>query len=254
MAELLSQTGRAIAWFSCGAASAVAAKLAVGKYQGTEVVYCDTLATEHEDNARFFQDVQRWIGKQITIIKSNKYNDVDEVFERERYMSGIAGARCTVEMKKIPRMNYQRADDIHIFGYTVDEPKRIKDFKENNPELQLDWILSDRFIRKSDCYRTLRQAGIALPAMYALGFEHNNCVGCVKATSPAYWQRTAKHFPEVFARRARQSRDIGARLVRVDDVRVFLDEMDLNRRYEGGDGDIECGPYCVGDQVELALS
>lgn len=243
---------RAVAWFSCGGASAVAAKLAVEKYPLCDVVYCDTLAAEHGDNARFFKNVQDWIGKRITIIKSAKYEDIDDVFERERYMAGIAGARCTVEMKKVPRMAYQRPDDIHVFGYTADEPKRIKDFRANNPELNLDWILADRFIRKTDCYRILSEAGIALPEMYALGFEHNNCLGCVKATSPVYWQRTAKHFPDVFERRARQSRDIGARLVRIDDKRVFLDEMDLARNYKGGDGDIECGPYCSSEQFTFA--
>lgn len=247
---------RTVVWFSCGAASAVAAKLAVEKYGNPEIVYCNTLASEHPDNARFLVDVEEWIGKQITIIASTKYADIDDVFERERYMGGIAGARCTVEMKKIPRMVYQRPNDLHIFGYTADENSRIEKFKKNNPELYLEWILRDKFIRKADCYRILKEAGIALPEMYALGFDHNNCAACIKATSPAYWQRTARHFPDVFARRARQSRDIGARLVRVDNERIFLDEMDLTRTYKGGDGDIECGPYCAGDQAafnELSL-
>lgn len=37
--------GRVLVWFSCGAASAVAAKLAVDKYRNdsVEVLYCDTL-------------------------------------------------------------------------------------------------------------------------------------------------------------------------------------------------------------------
>lgn len=245
----MAENNRVVVWFSCGAASAVAAKLAVEKYPDCQVVYCDTLATEHSDNARFFQDIQRWIGKTITVIKSAKYTDVDEVFERERYMAGIAGARCTVEMKKVPRMAYQRPDDVHVFGYTVDEQKRIKDFRANNPELNLEWILADNFIRKTDCYRMLTEAGIKLPEMYALGFEHNNCVGCVKATSPTYWQRVAKYFPVDFARRAKQSREIGARLVRIDDVRVFLDELDLSRNFNEPDGDIECGPYCSGQEV-----
>jgi hypothetical protein len=55
---------RRLVWFSCGAASAVAAKLAVEKYEDAcEVVYCDTMATEHPDNQRFFNDVERWIGQ-----------------------------------------------------------------------------------------------------------------------------------------------------------------------------------------------
>lgn len=248
------EMNRVVAWFSCGAASAVAAKLAVNKYgERCRVVYCDTMASEHEDNARFFLDVQRWLDKPIITIHSDTYTDIDNVFETTRFMSGPKGARCTIEMKKVPRFAFQCSDDLHIFGFTADEPKRFNEFKERNPEMDLEWILRDKFIRKVDCYRILREAGIAIPKMYDLGFEHNNCLGCVKATSPAYWQRTAKHFPETFTRRAKQSREIGARLVRVDDERIFLDELDLSRIYQGGDGDIECGPFCVSDSQEPIL-
>jgi PP-loop superfamily ATP-utilizing enzyme len=60
---------RVIVWFSCGAASACAAKLAVEKYGlSCEVVYCNTMPSEHPDNFRFFSDVQQWIGKPIKVI------------------------------------------------------------------------------------------------------------------------------------------------------------------------------------------
>ena len=62
---------RVLVWFSCGAASAVAAKLAVDKYgDQCEVLYCDTLAYEHPDNPRFMADVAAWIGKDIKLLKS----------------------------------------------------------------------------------------------------------------------------------------------------------------------------------------
>ena len=64
---------RVLAWFSCGDASAVAAKLAVEKYgDRCEVLYCDTFAYEHPDNRRFFDDVQRWIGREIKVLRSEK--------------------------------------------------------------------------------------------------------------------------------------------------------------------------------------
>ena len=201
------------------------------------------MSAEHPDNLRFFNDVQAWIGKPITVIKSDKYASVDEVFERVKYMSGIAGARCTVEMKKLPREAFQRADDTHVFGYTSDEQKRADQFEDNNPALFVQWILIEEKISKQDCLSMLYKAGIALPAMYSLGFEHNNCLGCVKATSPSYWNRVRKLFPAVFAKRAEQSRLIGCRLVRVNDERIFLDEL-----AEDAQGDlfesIECGPVC----------
>lgn len=57
--------GQVIAvWFSCGAASAVAAKLTLERYGNL----CDVrvvnnpVAEEDEDNRRFLADVQDWLG------------------------------------------------------------------------------------------------------------------------------------------------------------------------------------------------
>lgn len=246
-------SARVLVWYSDGAASACAAKLATDEHSGRcVVVKCDTTDDEHPDNLRFRKDVERWIGREVTLISSEKYAGIDDVFESTRYMAGIAGARCTTELKKNVRRAYERPDDIHIFGYTVDEHRRIERFETLNPELRCDWILKRNFIRKEDCYRMLREAGIEIPVMYGLGFDHNNCLGCVKATSPGYWNRTRQHFPEAFALRAKQSREIGARLVRVNGERVFLDELDPSHGLEQPDGNIECGPFCeMGEQLEM---
>ena len=237
---------RVIVWYSDGAASACAARLAVSQYgaECVSVVKADTTNDEHPDNLRFRADVEKWIGGEVELIRSESFDGIDDVFERTRYMAGIAGARCTTELKKVPRYRYQRPDDIHIFGYTADEGHRISRFEGNNPELICEWNLRDAQLTKDDCYHLLDQAGIELPAMYQLGFDHNNCLGCVKATSAYYWARTRKHFPETFSRRAAQSRDIGARLVRIKGERVFLDEIPLDFGDDGPDGDIECGPFC----------
>lgn len=236
---------RVIVWFSCGAASAVAAKLAVDKYgDRVEAVYCNTLASEHPDNARFMQDVERWIGKKVTIISSTKYESIDEVFEKTRYMAGISGARCTVEMKKLPRLKFQQPDDLHIFGLTADEDKRITRFTGDHPDLDLEWNLQDANLDKDDCLRMIVEAGIVLPAMYSLGYKNNNCIGCVKATSAKYWDKVRKDFPEVFARRAAQSRAIGVRLTRVKGERIFLDDLPA-KGIRGKLEDISCGPDCV---------
>src|SRR5262249_51030520 len=162
------------------------------------------------------------------------------VFERARYMSGVKGARCTTEMKKIPRFNFERVSDVHIFGFTVEEGDRIADFEKNNPEMRCDWILRDGFIRKRYCFDELRRAGIEWPMTYGLGVKNNNCIGGVKAQSPAYWNLTREHFPEVFERRARQSRGIGCKLVKLNGERIFLDELPPDA---GGEIDnVSCGP------------
>lgn len=239
---------RYVAWFSCGAASAVAARLTIDLHgaDNTEVVYCDTSDAEHPDNHRFLTDCERWFGKTITKIKSTKFDSVDDVFEKTRYMSGIAGARCTAEMKKIPRYAFQLPDDTHIFGFTAEETSRVATFEANNFDLKLEWPLITANIGKQQCYEILLNAGIDLPAMYLMGYRNNNCIGCVKATSPGYWDKVRKDFPDVFQRRAKQSREIGCRLTRIKGKRIFLDELPEGdfRRYKLEN--ISCGPECYG--------
>lgn len=239
-------SGRVLVWFSCGAASACAAKLTLAKYEASrtvEIVNCDTLNDEHPDNARFMRDVERWLGVKVKQIRSSLYGTVDEVNEGTRYMSGPDGARCTTELKKKPRQAYQWAEDLHVWGYTADEPKRIEDFEWNNPELQCEWVLRDAGMTKDDCHAMIAEAGIEQAAMYRLGYEHNNCLGCEKATSPAYWNKIRRDFPAVFALRAERSRELGVRLVRVKGVRMFLDELPADEN-EVVMEDLSCGPAC----------
>ena len=245
---------RVIVWFSCGAASAIALQLALEKYprESYEVVpvYCNTSLDEHPSNALFMKAVEEWLGVQVSIIASEKYKSVEDVFEARRYMSGIKGAPCTVEMKKIPRFKFERPDDIQIFGLTADEGERIQTFNGNNPDLRLDWILMDNFVTKQDCYNRLQVNHIELPVLYSLGFKNNNCIGCVKATSPAYWDNVRRQFPDVFQRRAEQSRRFGVRLTQVKGKRIFLDDLPFSDFSRYKQEDISCGPEC-GSQERL---
>lgn len=54
----MGRCDRVVVWFSAGAASAVAAKLTLKKYEGrlpVHICYCDT-GSEHPDNERFISD------------------------------------------------------------------------------------------------------------------------------------------------------------------------------------------------------
>lgn len=237
---------RTIAWFSCGIPSAVNARLAVEQYDA-EIVYCDSSADEHPDSMRFMRDVEEWIGRKVTWISNNKYSSPAEVFEARSYMSGIAGAPCTVELKKVPRFEYQHIDDVHAWGYHLGEEGRAKRFQNNNPELKCVFPLIENGYTKEDCVAEIEHAGIDTPLPYRLGFEHNNCMGCVKATSPKYWNLVRKHAPEIFRSRAEQSRRVGCRLVRVNGERIFLDELEPDNQQDFIE-DISCGPQCSGEQ------
>lgn len=238
----LFKDGRLVVWFSCGAASACALKLVADREP--LAVYCDLGKNEHADNARFLRDVENWTGIKVQKIKSAKYDSIEEVFEARQYMAGTAGAPCTVEMKKVPRFAFQRADDTHIFGMSIDERKRIAGFEADNHDLNLAWPLVDAGMSKADCLAMLKAAGIALPVKYLQGYANNNCHGCVKATSPHYWNLVRKTDPEVFQRRCEQSRRLGAKLVRYKGERIYLDELPETAD-EKINEDLSCGPQCA---------
>lgn len=242
MAQTSLLDGRLLVWFSMGAASACMLKICA--HLNPMAVYCDTSKDEHPDNIRFKKEVESWTGIKVSIIASDKYASAEEVFEDTQYMSGVGGARCTTELKKIPRLRFAYPEDTHCFGMTSDEQKRIKQFEANNHDMNLAWPLVQAGMTKPDCLNMLTDAGIELPMMYRIGFENNNCIGCVKAQSPHYWNQTRKHFPERFKNRAQQSRRLGVKLVKLHGERIFLDELPETET-EVFNENLSCGPQCA---------
>lgn len=242
---------RIVCWFSCGTSSAVATKLTLAKYAATHditIARC-IVPEEHADNDRFAQDCASWFGQPVVELRSEEYASCEDVWRRERYMSGTGGARCTVEMKKAVRWAFEQQwhPDLQVFGYTVEERKRVERFKVNNPEVRMLLPLIDLGLSKPDVHAIVQRAGLLLPEMYRLGFDNANCRGCVAASSPAYWNRTRRHFPEVFEQRAVLSRDLGVRLVKLGGgtrPRLFLDQLDPADMTEDVEPSPECSLLC----------
>lgn len=236
-------------WFSCGAASAVAAKKTIEKYGKTHNVRVlnNPVAEEDSDNLRFLADVELWLGVQIESVVNPKYPEASamEVWKKRKYMAGVGGAPCTLELKKEARYHWEKTNhaDWHVLGFTVEEWDRARNFKRNEKE-NLLWILGHEHLTKDDCFRIVRDAGIELPRVYK-HIPNANCIGCVKAGSPTYWLKIKEVWPEVFKQRAEQSREIGARLVVVKGKRMFLDELpDDAKGRPMKNLDFECGIFC----------
>lgn len=249
--------GRILVWFSCGAASAVAAKVAVdayGKRREVVVMNVDMREDEHPDNQRFLQDVEKWIGQKIIRVKSEKYSGIFDVFEKDRYIAGHAGAACTKRLKRDIFKQYTLPGDTVVIGMTSDERTRIDDLVSRRPGEKFLWLLVDCGITKDDCYHILQSAGIKLPVMYELGFSHNNCLGCVKGKM-YHWNQVRKLFPERFKRMAEIEREIGYAIIKDNDTPVFLDELEPGRGRREEEPNIECGLLCEGvrDIVPLAV-
>ena len=238
-------------WFSCGAASAVAAKKTLELYgaENNVRVVNNPVKEEHPDNQRFLKDVEQWLGVEIEYAINTKFPDcsAEEVWDKVSFMSGPMGAPCTLHLKKHARQLWEAKNksDYLVLGFTADEAKRADRFKKVEKQNLLP-VLIDLNLSKLDCFEIIDRAGIKRPEIYDFGFPNANCIGCVKATSPTYWNLVRKKFPEVFARRAEQSRQIGAKLVRHKGERIFLDVLPLDAKGRPlKNYDFECGIFCL---------
>lgn len=236
-----------VVWFSCGVASAVAAKETLRQYPNEIVrIVNSPVIEEDNDNLRFKLDVEAWLGVPIEIATNNKWPKCSafEVWEKGQFMSNIYGADCTRQLKKEARYQWEtlHCPDWHVLGFTADEKNRHDRFVKSERENLLP-VLIDAKITKQDCFNIISAAGILRPRIYDLGYPNANCIGCVKASSPTYWNHVRKVHPEIFESRAKQSREIGCRLVRVKGGRKFLDELKLtDKGYKMKNFD--CGVFC----------
>lgn len=239
-----------VVWFSCGAASAVAAKKTIELYgdKYTIRVVNNPIKEEHQDNQRFLKDVESWLGVAIESCTNKNFpnHSAVEVWQKRKFMSGIAGAPCTFELKKKARQQWEEDNEFSylVLGFTLEERKRFDNFKSRERANILP-VLIDLGITKPDCFKILQDAGIVLPKIYSMGYPNANCIGCVKATSATYWNHVRKVHPDVFESRAIMSRQLGAKLVRNKNVRIFLDELPTEAKGRSMKSmGIDCGIFC----------
>lgn len=237
-------------WFSCGVASAVAAKRTVELYSKSHEIRVvnNPIAEEDSDNIRFLHDVEKWLGVKIETAVNSKYRlaSAREVWAKRKFMSGPKGAPCTLELKKKARQQWENENkpDFHVLGFTYDEQHRHERFISSERSNVLP-VLIDEHITKQMCFDLIKDSGIKLPRIYELGYPNANCIGCVKATSPTYWNHVRSTHAEVFADRSAQSRELRARLVRVNNKRIFLDELpETAMGRPMTEYDVECGIFC----------
>ena len=248
---------RVVVWFSAGVTSAIAAKLTLDRYRNVlpvHLVFCDT-GSEHDDNFRFMDDISKWLDAPVEILRNDKYKNTHDVYLDTGFIVSPDGAKCTTELKKIPRREYENiATDLQVFGFDFDEKKRAKRFRKNNPEIRVWFPLIEEKITKSMARQILLQHGIKEPVTYSFGFTNANCLktGCVKG-GMGYWNLYRKFNPDGFLEMAKIERQVGHSICSKEEkgpsgerikIPVYLDELPENAGNHKSEAAFQCGLFC----------
>lgn len=245
---------RIVCHFSCGAASAVAVKLALAEFGNVEIINA-YVKEEHEDNRRFLADCEAWFGKSVTVLRDEKYGaSTDEVWKREQYMRGLRGASCTRALKGKLLDRFRMPGDLTVIGYTVEEQDRFDNFVERFSEVKAYAPLINAGLSKADCLAMVERAGIALPFMYRIGYNNANCVGCIKG-GKGYWNKIRVDFPLRFEAVADIEQRLGSKAFLFPPKikggpRISLRDLNPDEGRNHKEPEISCGFFCeIAEQV-----
>ena len=213
-----------ISWFSCGCSSFLATY--IERKRIDEIIYTH-VENQHPDSLRFLHDCETLLGRQITILQSEYYRDIYDVFRARRFISSPKGAPCTMIMKKQVRKKweYEHPDDYtYIWGFDYNEKDRADRLFETMPNVQHLFPLIENHITKNDVHGICKELGLKRPVMYDMGYNNNNCVGCVKG-GMGYWNKIRIDFPDVFLKMAKLERELNCTCIKG----IYLDELDPER-------------------------
>lgn len=195
---------------------------------------------------RFIKDIEKVIGKNVEVLRSEQYKTVEECVLsfggfRNPYNSF---APCTNWLKKMVRKKWesehQDYDLTYVWGFDLKEKNRAERTIEANPQAKHEFPLIDKNLSKEEVHGLFeRTFDFKRPLMYDLGYPNNNCIGCVKG-GMGYWNRIRKDFPEVFEARSILERKVGYSILRD----CYLDELDPNRGNMNTEIFPDCGIMC----------
>lgn len=210
-----------VSWFSAGVSSAVATKLMINDID--KIIYTH-IDDQHPDTLRFVKECEVWFGKPVEILQS-EYKSVESVCFKIKYINGVRGASCTQKLKRLVRTQWEYEQPIdekltYIWGMDSQEQNRCDRLLVTMPNQNHRFPLLEKGIGKNQAHEILNASGIKRPMMYELGYNNNNCVGCVKG-GKGYWNHIRIDFPDVFQRRAEMERAIGASCING----TYLDEL-----------------------------
>lgn len=212
-----AQTGRAmsdypqaVAFFSGGVSSYLAAKRAVQKYgaDNTVLLFTDTMI-EDEDLHRFLGEAAGKLGAMLVKIADGR--DPWKVFQDKRYVGNTRASVCSIELKVKPAQKWVKEhcteNTVLVFGIDEFEAHRVGPIAKNWSPHECWFPLVENPTSYRERERELADDGLKRPRLYDMGFAHNNCGGfCVKA-GQSHFATLYRTIPERYAHHAKKERE-----------------------------------------------
>ena len=210
-------------WISAGVSSFIAGYLerdTIDKY-----IYID-IDDQHPDSMRFIKDCEKVLGKKVEILKS-PYGSVENAVKAFGYFRVVRTgfAPCTAWLKKRVRKEWEQAHTYYgityVWGMDWNEKHRADSLVDTMTDFEHCFPLIDRCLTKEQAHGMCERLGVKRPLMYDLGYNNNNCIGCVKG-GMGYWNKIRVDFPEVFERRAKLERELNGKIIKECCKYIFL--------------------------------
>lgn len=235
-----------VSWISAGVSSFIATYIV--RNEVDEIYYID-IDDQHEDSMRFIRDCEKVLEKPIIILKSPYGNVENAILAAGVLRNSRTGfTPCTNFLKKRVRKEQfeekHKDDEItYIWGFDSTERHRADNLCDAMPQFEHRFPLIEKELTKQECHAMLDQLGIKRPVMYDLGYQNNNCIGCIRG-GMGYWNKIRVDFPEVFKARAALERKLNSKCLKD----CFLDELEPDRGRQDKEIMQDCNIFC-----ELAL-
>jgi len=176
--------GRIIATLSGGLASGYVAMMALAQYPRADVtLYFNDTLWEDGDLYRFLADLERVLQHPVT--RDSDGRDVEELAYYHNALPNDRMPFCSRTLKADRLQRYMRDGDTLLFGIGIDERHRASriatrysgEAQRRDMRVSVRFPLIEQGVTRDHIAAWYASVGIAQPALYGLGFKHNNCGG-----------------------------------------------------------------------------
>jgi hypothetical protein len=166
------------------------------------LLFTDTLI-EDQDLYRFLNDAQKYF--HCKLIKIADGRTPWQVFKDVRWLGNSRLAQCSHILKqktaeKWIKENFKPDECILYLGIDWSEEHRTKAPVKNWEPYKVEFPMCEEpYLTKEDMLAFLQKKGIEVPALYKLGFSHNNCGGMCVRGGQGHFIHLLNKLPDRFA-------------------------------------------------------